>query len=194
MSQNISAFILAGGKSSRMGEDKGLISLDGKPVISYVIDELRKLTDDISILTSHENYRQFGHPLINDFYKDKGPAAGIDAALHHAKHDVIFITGCDMPFINEAAINKLTGYSLQHEICVVSDGSFIEPLFAVYKRHCKQKWRTLLLQGTLKLSDYFFHFDTNFAPAETFLLSDPHLFLNLNTPADLEIAEKWINR
>ena len=107
MRKKIVAYILAGGKSSRMGDDKGLLLLHEKPVIQYMIDEIKKVTDDISIVTSNEKYKQFNLKIIEDTFKDKGPAAGIDAALLDAKEETIFITSCDMPFVDEKSILKL---------------------------------------------------------------------------------------
>ncbi|MBK7589705.1 MAG: NTP transferase domain-containing protein [Bacteroidetes bacterium] len=85
MIEALSVYLLAGGESSRMGLDKGLIELHGKPIIGYIIDAVKQLTNDITIITSNDNYKQFKLPIIEDVYKNMGPASGIDTALHDAK-------------------------------------------------------------------------------------------------------------
>ncbi len=192
MSNNISAYILAGGKSRRMGEDKGLLLLHGKPLVSYIIGEIKKVTADITIITSNRDYDVFNLNIAEDIYRGKGPAAGIDRALHDAQNDLVFITGCDMPFVNALSVLALIEKSAAGEITLAKSENHIEPMFAIYKRQCKAKWRELLHGNTLKLSDYFSHFDANFVSADEFLEGNPHLFFNINTPQDLLNAAIWI--
>lgn len=194
MTNPISAYILAGGQSKRMGEDKGMISLHDKPIVSYIIEEIKKITDDITIITANEKYRQFNLKTVEDIYQDRGPAGGIDTALQDAKNDLVFITSCDMPFVNEKSVSILMEQCTGREITLVKNENYIEPMFAVYAKKCKDNWRELLLNGTLKLSDYFSHFDTNFVNADEFLNSNPYLFLNINTPQDLLKAAIWMKK
>ncbi len=77
--------ILAGGKSSRMGEDKGLVLLNGKPMIQYVIEALKGVVSDIIIISNNASYNKFGIPVYPDIIKDKGPVGGIFTGLHHSK-------------------------------------------------------------------------------------------------------------
>lgn len=192
MSHNISAYILAGGKSKRMGEDKGLTLLHGKPLVSYIIKEIEKVTDDITLITSNRDYEKFNLRIIQDDYREMGPAAGIDKALHDAEHDSVFITSCDMPFVKAVSVLALIERRTTGQITLIRNENYIEPMFAIYQRECKSKWRELLLANTLKLSDYFSHFDTNFVNADEFLDLNPHLFFNVNTPQDLLNAAIWI--
>jgi molybdopterin-guanine dinucleotide biosynthesis protein A len=194
MSLSISAYVLAGGQSSRMGQDKGLLMLGDKPVVSYVMTALQKVSDDITIISADEQYLTFGHALISDHYPGKGPASGIDTALQHAKTSTVFICSCDMPFITEQSIANMLRHAEHGDISVCKNEQFIEPMFAIYKKQCKEKWRELLLKGTLRLSDYFSHFDTNFVDSAEMLSSDPHLFFNLNTPQDLILANEWLKK
>ena len=68
------AIILAGGKSSRMKEDKGLVSFNGKMLVEHVIESIKKITGKIIIITANPAYKQFGYPCLEDEMKDKGPA------------------------------------------------------------------------------------------------------------------------
>ena len=77
----ITGVILAGGKSSRMGFDKGLAILNGKPMIQYVIDVFEKLGLDIIIISNSPGYETFGYPIYNDLIPEKGPVGGIYTCL-----------------------------------------------------------------------------------------------------------------
>ncbi|MBK6329677.1 MAG: molybdenum cofactor guanylyltransferase [Bacteroidetes bacterium] len=194
MIQALSVYLLAGGESSRMGLDKGLIELHGKPIIGYIIDAVKQLTNDITIITSNDNYKQFKLPIIEDVYKNMGPASGIDTALHDAKNEWVFITSCDMPFVDAMSIKHLVTLCQHHEITLAKNKHQIEPMFACYKKSCKDKWRSMLLQNNYKLSDFINQFDTNFVHADEFLGVNPRLFLNINTPLDLQKANTWMNK
>ena len=92
------AIILAGGKSSRMGSDKGLVLLNGKPMISYIIEILKKMQIPIIIISNNENYKQFGLPVFADIIKEKGPLGGIYTGLKNSKTESNIIVSCDVPF------------------------------------------------------------------------------------------------
>ena len=74
---DITGIILSGGKSLRMGQDKGLMSLDGKFMIEHVIDHIKPLCKQILISANQEEYHKFGYPVVRDEIKDIGPAGGI---------------------------------------------------------------------------------------------------------------------
>ncbi len=186
-----SIYILAGGKSSRMGKDKGLCLLNGKPMIEYVIGQVTPISDSVFIITANEDYRIFNKELILDVFKDKGPAGGIDTALQHAKTDFIFVVACDMPFIDFNSIIKLFNHLKNHDIAIIKNGSQIESLFGFYNKSIAPKWRDLLKNHNLKVSDYYQYFDTNFVDSVSFLSQNEKLFYNTNTPEELNKALQW---
>jgi molybdopterin-guanine dinucleotide biosynthesis protein A len=191
--KNLSAYILAGGKSSRMGTEKGLQVLNEKPIIEYIIDVCKKHTSQIHIVTKNMDYNQFQLPLIQDEIEDVGPGGGIDAVLQHSTSEKNLIVSCDMPFIDSVAIQYLLDASKSFDITIPSHEGFIEPLLGIYNKGCAQQWRTLLLQETYKLSDLISHFAVNFVESKKMLLYNPHLFANLNSPEEIKIASTWIH-
>ena len=92
--------ILAGGKSSRMGEDKGLVLLNGKPMIQYVIEALKEVVSDIIIISNNASYNKFRIPVYADLIKDKGPVGGIYTGLYHSTTELNFCISCDVPMIS----------------------------------------------------------------------------------------------
>jgi molybdenum cofactor guanylyltransferase len=98
----ISAYVLAGGRSSRMGSDKALLRLGGRPLIAHAVGKLRRITPDVHILAgadgSNAALARYG-PLVADLHPDTGPIGGIEAALAHTSSDWNLILPVDVPFI-----------------------------------------------------------------------------------------------
>ena len=187
---SLHAYILAGGKSSRMGEDKGLMLIRDKPLIQYVLDSLSQVTEQIFIVTSNQAYRKFGFPLLEDLKKDLGPAGAIDSVLHHSTAERNLVIACDMPFVDIVSMNYLLRESHEADITVPMYKNYPEALFGVYKTSCKEAWRLLIEEGILKLSDLLSHFETNFVDGDRMCESNKKLFQNMNTKDDL--TNEWI--
>ena len=86
---NITGIVLAGGKSSRMGLDKGLIKMNQQTFIQAVINAMRPLVGDIIIVSNNSDYDQFGYLRINDLIKDSGPLAGLYSGLCFSQSDCL---------------------------------------------------------------------------------------------------------
>jgi molybdenum cofactor guanylyltransferase len=99
----ISGFVLAGGRSSRMGRDKALVSLAGKPLIEHAVTKLRRLCADVSILSDHPALTAFA-PIVPDIHPNCGPIGGIEAALTHTTHEWNLFLPVDAPFIPAALL------------------------------------------------------------------------------------------
>ncbi|HEV2619663.1 MAG TPA: molybdenum cofactor guanylyltransferase [Acidobacteriaceae bacterium] len=94
----ISAYVLAGGRSSRMGSDKALLQLAGKPLIQHAVAKLHRLTANVRILSSNPALAAYA-PLLPDIHPGAGPIGGIEAALLHSTTDWNLILPVDVPFI-----------------------------------------------------------------------------------------------
>ena len=101
--KSLAAIILAGGRSSRMGTEKGLMPFRGKPMIRHIIDLLQSLDiNPIQIITQHGAYEQFELPCYPDLIQNKGPLGGIYSGLVHSTATKNLVLGCDMPFLTKA--------------------------------------------------------------------------------------------
>lgn len=94
----ISGYALAGGRSSRMGSDKALIDLAGKPLIEHAVTKLRRICADVFILSSSRAHARFA-PIVPDIHQGCGPLGGVEAALLHSSHDWNLFLPVDMPFV-----------------------------------------------------------------------------------------------
>ena len=104
---NISAFILCGGKSSRMGTEKGLVLYQKKTFVQWSIEATRTITPTLFLVTENSDYNRFGYPLINDTVKSKGPVGGIYTALKNSTTPWNLILSCDLPGITSAVVENL---------------------------------------------------------------------------------------
>src|ERR1700754_3091471 len=97
----IGAYILAGGRSMRMGRDKALLELAGKPLIQHAVIKLTRLTGDVNILSSRPELAQFA-TLVPDLHENCGPVGGLEAAFAHTRRDWMLVLPVDMPFVPTA--------------------------------------------------------------------------------------------
>lgn len=129
-----SGIILAGGKSSRMGQDKALLEIDGKPMIGYVSELLREFCDEIIVSSSNEEHAPYGDFMVEDQIKDAGPLAGIQAGLTAAKNEQCFVLSCDTPFVTKEVLERLRENSEDTLIAVSSSNHRLQPLIAIYSK------------------------------------------------------------
>jgi molybdenum cofactor guanylyltransferase len=95
---DVGGYVLAGGKSSRMGRDKALLELAGKPLVFHAVSKLRRVCEDVHILSSRPELEAFA-PLVRDLHGDCGPMGGLEAALEHSRHEWSLFMPVDMPFL-----------------------------------------------------------------------------------------------
>ncbi|WP_416443566.1 molybdenum cofactor guanylyltransferase [Leeuwenhoekiella sp. A16] len=150
---NISAFILCGGKSSRMQTEKGLVIFRDKPFIQHIIDAVKPITSNISLVTENTDYEQFGFPLISDIYRDKGPVGGIFSALKNTSTSDNLILSCDIPLITIAILSDLISSHAQTEksITIASEVEKSHPLIGVYHESVAPFFEKSILNDELKL-------------------------------------------
>ena len=188
--KEFTAILLAGGKSSRMMEDKGLIELQGKKMIEHTIEKLKEITEYIIIITKNPAYRQFGYPCFGDIYKDLGPLGGIYTGLVNSTTEINLVLGCDTPFLSSAILKSLIDKSNSEDVLVTVHRGKTEPLCAVYKRKCAPHFQSFLEKGKLKVTDAFagLHMAVMNFDYEKWVINDE--FTNINTPEELKKYKK----
>jgi molybdenum cofactor guanylyltransferase len=182
----VTGYILAGGKSSRMGTDKGLILFNGKSIIEHIMEQLQPVTDKVIIVSNNPAYEKFGVEVITDLVREIGPAGGIFTALSHSKTAQIFVLSCDMPFVTTAAIEYVIQHASQSQITIASHDGRSEPLFGIYSKSCLTLWDMLIKKGFLKLQEMVAEFDLLKLNMDGSPLFTRNVFININTPEDLK--------
>ncbi|SFT76954.1 molybdenum cofactor guanylyltransferase [Algoriphagus locisalis] len=151
--QDISAYVLCGGKSVRMQEEKGLVLYKGKPFIRWIIEAIMPITSNIILVTSNGDYSLVGLPMIEDIYAEKGPVGGIYTALEHSSTEQNLILSCDIPKINTALLSKIAEESSVNDshVTFVSDGKNDYPLIGIYKKTAVKTFADAISADKLKL-------------------------------------------
>lgn len=194
----ISIVIQAGGQSKRMGQDKGLVSLAGRPMIEHVIEGVDGIGDEITITTNNPNgYQYLGIRMASDTDPGAGALTGLHTALEASQGETVFVIACDMPFPNQALIQYLLSLAPKADAVVPFMNNRYQPLHAVYSREpCLQAIRKAIANNQKRAIS--FYSDINVFKIEEQEISkyskDELSFFNVNTPTDLAKAEAIINQ
>ena len=190
----LTSFILAGGRSTRMGTDKAFVVLDGRTLLERALDLSRSFTADVRIVGDPAKFASFAL-VVEDLFPGCGPLAGIHAALRSSQTDLNLILAVDIPFLTPALLKYLVGRAKQSPSAVVTvprtaHGS--QPLCAVYRRDFASIAEKALHAGRYKIDALFADAGAQFV-SELELQSagfSSDLFSNLNTPDDLTEAAR----
>ena len=185
----ITGFILAGGKSSRMGEDKGLIFFKGKAMVEHTITTLEKFAIPIVIIANNNAYGQFGLPVFSDLIKDKGPAGGIYTALTKSNTETNIILSCDSPFVTEQLINQLIKAHKGHQVTFPRYNNKTHPLIGIYNKSIVEIYKSNIEKGMLKLKSINSTLDTLEVEFNEETIDNKNCFSNINTQAELKQLE-----
>ena len=98
MTFEVGGYVLAGGKSSRMGRDKALLELAGKPLVQHAVVKLQRICAEVHLLGNRNELAVYG-PLVRDVHEGRGPLSGIEAALEDSQYDWNLFMPVDMPFL-----------------------------------------------------------------------------------------------
>lgn len=181
--------LLAGGKSSRFGSNKALVSFQGRPLISHAEELLKSLFAETLLVTNTpEAYTFLEWPMTGDIFPGAGPLAGIHAALKKVKSPQIFVVGCDMPLVQESLVRLLCATSPEWDAVVPKLSKGLEPLCALYRKRSLAVIEKNLREGNRKLHAFFDQVRTKKIGEEGLRGVDPKLvsFLNINRTTDLE--------
>ena len=190
--KNINGYILAGGKSSRMGTDKGLLDFKGQPIVQTIIEQLQPAVGSVIIVSNNTAYGKFGLEVIPDLIKDKGPAGGIHAALSHSNSEQLFIVSCDMPFITSEAVKSIILKAFRAQITLPLYHGKTEPLFGIYSKECLPLWENLIRQEKIKLQEMVISFNLLEINVDQNDLFPASFFTNINDEGDFKKALKLL--
>ena len=185
----ITTVILAGGKGTRIGGNKGLQLLHGKALIDWVLDAIRPQSDEILINanTNKSDYANRGVGVIADASPEyAGPLAGLQAALHSARHDWVTCVPCDTPFLPDDLIHCLrSAITPTTEVVVaIADGQR-QPTIALYRKDVLPKLDAYLDSGARKVGDWL-----NTLRVSEVVFEDAVAFANINSLHELQLANQ----
>jgi molybdopterin-guanine dinucleotide biosynthesis protein A len=196
-SSDVTVFILAGGKSTRMGEDKAFVMLDGRSLLARALGLARSVTSDVRIVGDPAKFAAFA-PVVEDIFRNCGPLGGIHAALRASPTELNLILAVDVPFVSPALLQYLIGRaraSKSATVTVAQAGGRLQPLCAVYRRDFAGAAEQALRAGHYKI-------DALFESSRIQLITEEELeaagfsskmFRNLNTQQELAEASETAN-
>ncbi|MDO9185835.1 MAG: molybdenum cofactor guanylyltransferase [Bacteroidia bacterium] len=185
--KNITGIILVGGKSSRMGSDKGIVKLNGKTFIEHILEAVLPNVNEVLIIANNDNYNNLGYKVIKDKIKDCGPLGGIYTGLMNSKTENNIVVSCDIPFINSDLVKYIIENTSNADITVPIYKGNIEPLCAVYTKRTSDQIYNLIMNKDLKIQNIFKYFITKelyITKIQQFYTDK--LFVNINTPEELK--------
>lgn len=185
----MTAIILVGGKSRRMGANKAFLTLKGKTFLERQIDILTGIFDNVIISANlPQEYEIFNIPVIVDIYPEKGPLGGIYTGLINSKSFYTFILACDMPFVEKDLITHLVNYtkSEEYDVVIPRNGKQLEPLHAIYSTNCIAPIKNQIENDNLRIVDFFSQVKVKEVDISNFISSNKHKksLINLNTLED----------
>jgi molybdenum cofactor guanylyltransferase len=187
--QEITAIILAGGKSTRMKQEKGFMPFNGKMLVEHVIFSVKKISLHIIIITQNEEYGQLGYPCYADVLKDKGALGGIYSGLFHSTTKKNLVVGCDMPFLSEKLLTGLVKNIGEEDVLLTEHKGKAETLCSVYDKNCLVHIRKQLEQDHLKITDAFAGLKTRVISFDKEDWFKGNEFANINSQEDLKKFE-----
>lgn len=188
----VTGVIQAGGKSTRMGgQPKALMELGGRRIIERVLSALDGVVDDLLVVTNTpELYAFLGLEMVPDAYPDHGSLGGIYSGLKAASGEAAFTVACDMPFLRRDVVRLVVERADAGDVVIPRVDAQYETLHAAYRKSCLPHMEERLIQGRLKIVDFFPSVRVvTIEEADVRRYADPLVvFMNVNTPQELERA------
>lgn len=179
--ETVSAIILAGGLSSRMGSNKAELEWDGVRLIEHQVNKLRALGIDDIIISGYPQPVE-GARFVADKYLLKGPLGGIHAGLLAAENSHCLVISVDVPLVPVEALSAMIDYHIRsaNNITVLAHDDSIEPLIGIYERWLSKIAETILQTDRTSVRELF----KKVGYSTVTYTGDPKLIKGCNTPQE----------
>jgi len=194
-----SIIILCGGRSRRMGKDKGSLVLNGKPMLIHVLDIIKGIVDEIVLVLRDQEQIDKYKPILKDIdipikivtdeTKDQGPLVGILTGLSYINSEYGQILPCDSPFISKLFVLKMYEIAESKKfdaVVPIWDDGHIEPLHSIYKKDVADIGKNLVKKERYNVKSLIDNLNVKYVDVEE-LDESTMSFRNLNTINDLQI-------
>jgi len=194
---NFSGYVLAGGKSSRMGADKAFLQIEGETFLARSVNLLSEFGKTKIVLNRFQTTFTVETAFILDEFDGRGALGGIHAALKDCKTEFALILAVDLPFVTAEAIKNLTNIAIRSKnlnaVVPIQKNGKAQPLCAVYRaKTCLISLEKLLFENDrASVMDFLAMISPKLIKADTLSENDNWLF-NVNFPSDFEIIKNEI--
>ncbi len=197
---DVTAVILAGGESQRMGTNKALLEIAGQPLIARTVARVRALCAEIIVVTNTPEVYQFlvaefGADLVPDTYPARGSLVGLYSGLRAVRSSLALALACDMPLLNLSLLRAMIGLAAGVDAVVPRMAGLAEPLHAIYRPSvCVPAIRRHLEIGDRRMVSFLPDVAVRYLDAADVDAYDPRRlsFMNVNTPAEWADAQAWL--
>ncbi|MBW6496881.1 MAG: molybdenum cofactor guanylyltransferase [Bacteroidales bacterium] len=184
--KQISGVVLAGGKSSRFGQDKGLFPFRGKALVEHAIDILKPLCSEILISTNNPDAYGFtGQKTIADIHAGCGPIGGMHSGLFNASGQIVLFLGCDMPFVDSKVFSFLLENIAVNHAAVAMHNGFRETLCMALKKESLPLVEQAIAEKKYKILDMLEMLSVSYPELSTQSFFHRDMFHNINFREDL---------
>ncbi len=194
MDKNLSraAYILTGGRSSRMGTDKAFLAIGAQTLVERALTVAASVSPQVAIVGDPPKFSKYG-TVIQDVFRDAGPLAGIHAALVQSSAELNLMLAVDMPFVSQALLEFLFACAASTDalVTVPRTGRGFQPLCAVYRIDFAKAAEQALRAGNYKIDAAFPGLPTRVIEESELQAAgfSAQLFMNVNTPEDMQAAQ-----
>jgi molybdopterin-guanine dinucleotide biosynthesis protein A len=193
---SLTAVLLAGGDSKRMGTNKAFLALEGRNLVDIVFEKLDSLFSEVIVVTDRlDEFAYLPARVTTDLLNEgeKNALRGIHAGLTLSSHSSCFAVACDMPFLALSLIHCMSRFAGEFDVVVPRIGPYYQPLFAFYNKTTLEVINRQLENKKLKIVDFYSGLRLKEIGEETVRSFDPHMlsFYNINTKEDYLMAKKF---
>lgn len=198
LGSKIEGFVLAGGRSSRMGREKALLELGGVPLIVRTARLVETVLGSARVVGETAGIRALGLSTVPDDWPGVGPLGGIATALRVSRAPWSLVVACDLPYLTVAWLEYLVSRALGSgaDAVIAMNASGAEPLCAAYRESAEPTIRSALSLGKLKVRSMLENLRGEVIEPEEWKRfdSDGYLFKNMNSPEDYEEARERLGK
>lgn len=191
------AYVIAGGKSMRMGRDKAFLELGGKTLLSNALACARAVASEVKIVGDPGKFREFG-AVVPDIYSERGPLGGIHAALTESQSELNLVIAVDLPFLEVSFLQVLISAAKKSPalVTVPQVEGYYQPLAAVYRKGFSVLAGKELAANRNKVDALFPHISLRVVNQEEIVRNgfSTAMFRNVNTPEDWKLAAEEFSR
>ncbi len=185
---DVTGVILVGGQSRRMGRDKALLPLGGKPLVERAIDAFRQFFARTLLVGDRgERFREFGVEIVPDIHPGSA-LGGLHTGLARAGTPYVFVSACDVPWPDPRVIARLCSLRGGYDVVVPRTADGLDPLFALYGTGCLPAMERMLREGNYRIFDFYPEVRTRYVEEEELadVVTPGRTFVNVNTPEEFE--------
>jgi molybdenum cofactor guanylyltransferase len=193
--EHVTGVILAGGLSTRYGQNKAFLRIGGVRLIERIAEEMKRIFHRVLLVTNQKkDFEYLKLPMIEDIVKGLGPIGGIFTGLSNIPGHAGFFVACDMPFLHEGLIRYMVDIINGYDAVVPLVDHWIEPLHAIYTRSCLPRIKTLIDEKKYPVRHFYDQISVRYVTEDEIrrFCNPEEAFLNINTNEDFDRIQSLV--